>query len=110
MEPSNLGADLEAQRLENLGIVRPAAGLVGWLGLPTSSTNAQHQVQCGLLLDVVVRDRMAILELPVTVNQAPLLGRDAPLVLDDGLEVVDGGVGLHIECDGLPSGVFTKIS
>ena len=66
-----------------------------------SSTKGQHQVQHGLLLDVVVRDRVAILELVVLVDEALLLGRDALLVPDEGFNVGDGGVGLHIECDGL---------
>ena len=64
-----------------------------------ATTKAQQEVQLGLILDVVVRDRVAILELLVLEDQSLLLGRDALLVLDDGLEGVDGGGALDFEGD-----------
>ena len=66
------------------------------------ATQAQHQVQRGLLLDVVVGQGAAILQLLASKDQSLLVGRDALLVLDLGLHVVDGVVGLHFQCDGLP--------
>ena len=47
-----------------------------------AATQAQHQVQRRLLLDVVVRERAAILELLAREDQALLIRRDALLVLD----------------------------
>ena len=47
-----------------------------------AATETQHKVQGRLLLDVVVRERTAILELFTRKDQALLVGRDALLVLD----------------------------
>ena len=47
-----------------------------------AATKAQHEMQGGLLLDVVVRERAAILELFARKDQALLVRRDALLVLD----------------------------
>jgi hypothetical protein len=53
------------------------------------------------LLDVVVREGAAILELLAGENQALLVGGDALLVLDLRLDIVDGVRGLDLEGDGL---------
>ena len=45
-----------------------------------TAAQAQHQVQCGLLLDVVVREGAAIFELLPREDEALLVGRDALLV------------------------------
>jgi len=45
------------------------------------TTQPQHQVQRGLLLDVVVRQRAAVLQLLPRENQALLVRRDTLLVL-----------------------------
>ena len=55
----------------------------------------------GLLLDVVVRESAAVLELLASEDQALLVRGDALLVLDLGLDVVDGVGRLHLEGDGL---------
>ena len=55
----------------------------------------------GLLLDVVVRESAAILELLASEDQALLVRGDALLVLDLGLDVVDGVGRLDLEGDGL---------
>ena len=68
-----------------------------------AAAQAQHQVQGGLLLDVVVRERAAILQLLAGEDQALLVGRDALLVLDLALHVLDGVRGLHLQRDGLAS-------
>ena len=55
----------------------------------------------GLLLDVVVRKSAAVLELLASEDQALLVRGDALLVLDLGLDVVDGVGRLDLESDGL---------
>jgi hypothetical protein len=58
-------------------------------------------VERGLLLDVIVGESAAVLELLAGENQALLVRRDALLVLDLGLDIVDGVAGLDLEGDGL---------
>jgi hypothetical protein len=53
------------------------------------------------LLDVVVRQRAAVLELLAGEDQALLVRGDALLVLDLALHIVDGVAGLDLERDGL---------
>ena len=55
----------------------------------------------GLLLDVVVAEGAAVFELPASEDEALLVRRDAFLVLDLGLDVLNGVTGLHVEGDGL---------
>ncbi len=55
----------------------------------------------GLLLDVVVGQRPTILKLLAGEDQALLIGRDAFLVLDLGLDILDRIRGLDLECDRL---------
>ena len=55
-------------------------GLVGSLNEP-SATQAEHQVQRRFLLDVVVGEGAAVLELLAREDQALLVRRDALLVL-----------------------------
>jgi hypothetical protein len=66
-----------------------------------ATTEAQDQVESGLLLDVVVGEGTAILKLLASKNQALLVRRDALLVLDLGLDIVDGVAGLHLKGDSL---------
>ena len=54
------------------------------------AAQAEHQVQRGLLLDVVVGERAAVLQLLAREDEALLVGRDALLVLDLLLHVLDG--------------------
>ena len=54
-----------------------------------------------LLLDVVVRQGTAILQLLSSEDQTLLVGRDALLILDLGLNIVDGIARLDLEGDGL---------
>merc|ERR1712022_13141 len=70
-------------------------------GNSLSSTKAEHEVQRGLLLDVVVLECAAVLELLTRKDQALLVRRDALLVLDLGLDSLDGVGALHLEGDGL---------
>ncbi len=56
------------------------------------------------LLDVVVGERAAVLELLAGEDQALLVGRDALLVLDLGLHIVDRVRRLDLQGDGLTCG------
>jgi hypothetical protein len=58
-------------------------------------------MQGGFFLDVVVRQRAAVLELLAGENEALLIRRNAFLVLDLALDVVDGVARLDLERDGL---------
>ncbi len=60
-----------------------------------------HLCSSAYLLNVVVAQRPAILELLAGEDQSLLVGRDSFLVLDLGLDVVDGVGRLHLEGDGL---------
>ncbi len=64
-------------------------------------TKTKDQVKGGLLLDVVVREGAAILELLPGKDQALLVGGNPLLVLDLGFDVVDGVRRLDVEGDGL---------
>jgi hypothetical protein len=58
-------------------------------------------VQGALLLDVVVGQGVAILELLASVDEALLVRRDALLVLHLGLDGGDSVGRIHLERDGL---------
>jgi len=76
--------------------------VVQW-GHLVSTTKSQHQVESGLLLDVVVREGAAILKLLSSEDQTLLIGGNALLVLDLLLHIVDGVRALDFEGDGLAS-------
>ena len=62
---------------------------------------AQHEVECGLILNVVVRQRPSGLKLLAGKDQ-PLMGwMNSFLVLDLGLDNVNGFRRLDVQCDGL---------
>jgi hypothetical protein len=69
-------------------------------GLVTT-TEAEYQVKSRLLLDVVVRQCASIFELLSSENQTLLIRRNAFLVLNLGLDVVNGIRRLHVKGDGL---------
>merc|ERR1719474_921418 len=69
--------------------------------LHRSTSQSQHQMQGALLLDVIVAQRTAILQL-LSGKDKPLLLRWDPLfVLNLGLDILNGVIWLHIESDGL---------
>ena len=76
-------------------------GVLFLLALLTSATQTQHKVESRLFLDVVVRKGAAVLQLLAGEDQTLLVRGNAFLVLDLGLDVLDGVRGLHIEGDGL---------
>ena len=66
-----------------------------------STAKTEDKVKGGLLLDVVVGEGAAVLELLAGEDQALLVRGDALLVLDLGLDIVDGVRRLHLKGDGL---------
>jgi hypothetical protein len=71
------------------------------LALLGTSTETEDEMEGRLLLDVVVREGTAIFELLASEDQALLVGWDALLVLDLGLDIVDGIGRLHLKGDSL---------
>jgi len=70
--------------------------------LPAITTSeSEYQVEGGLLLDVVVGEGTAILELLSGEDEALLVWWDSLLVLDLGLDVVNGIGRLNLKGDGL---------
>ena len=55
-----------------------------------AAAQTEHQVERGLLLDVVVRKGAAVLELLAREDQALLVRRDALLVLNLRLDILNG--------------------
>lgn len=66
-----------------------------------TTAKAQHQVEGGLLLDVVIGQGAAVFELLSSEDKTLLVWWDAFLVLDLGLHIVDGVGRLHLQGDGL---------
>ena len=64
------------------------------------TVGALHQEQCALGLDVVIGQGAAVLELPAREEEALMVGRDALLELDLGLDVVDGVAELYLKGQG----------
>ena len=69
-------------------------------GLNDTTTETEDQVEGRLLLDVVVGESSAILKRLASEDQSLLIRGDALLVLDLGLDVVDGVGRLNLEGDG----------
>ncbi len=61
------------------------------------AAQAEHKVQRGLRLDVVVAQRATVLQLLAGEDQALLVRRDTLLVLDLGLDVLDRVAVLDVE-------------
>ena len=68
-----------------------------------ATTQTEDEMEGGFLLDVVVGQSAAVLELLASKDQALLVGRNALFVLDLGLDIVDGVRRLHLQSDGLAS-------
>ena len=95
--------ELEGGELDGLVLVVDLLGLGVHLllALLPAASQTQDQVQGGLLLDVVVRERAAVLQLLAREDEALLVRGDALLVLDLLLHILDRVAGLDIEGDGL---------
>jgi hypothetical protein len=66
-----------------------------------TSSQAQHQVQSGLLLNIVIGKSPTILQLLPSKDQTLLIRRNSFLILDLHLNIVDGIRALHLKRDGL---------
>ena len=68
-----------------------------------ATTEAEDQVKSGLLLDVVVGEGSAVFKLLSGEDEALLIWGDAFLVLDLGLDVLNGVGGFDVQSDCLTS-------
>jgi len=66
-----------------------------------TTSKSQHQMESGLLLDVVVGKRSSVLQLLSGEDKSLLIGRNTFLVLNLGLNVLNGVTGLNVQSDGL---------
>lgn len=69
-------------------------------GFNDTAAETEDEVEGGFLLNIVVRQRTPVLQLLPGEDQPLLVRRDALLVLDLGLDVVDGVGGFDFEGDG----------
>merc|ERR1712026_183356 len=67
-----------------------------------ASSQSEHKMEGALLLDVVVGEGSSVLQLLASEDQPLLIWGDSLLVLDLGLDVLDGVRWLDLEGDGLP--------
>ena len=65
-----------------------------------ASSESEDEMESGLLLDVVVGEGSAVLELLTSEDESLLIRGDSFLVLDLGLDVFDGVGVLDVESDG----------
>merc|ERR550525_597400 len=94
---SKLDAEIKIDPLNN----DCATTIVLWSLL--SSPQSQHQVQRRLFLDVVVRQSPPILQLLAGKNQPLLFRWDSLLVLNLGLDILDGIIRFHVQSNRLSS-------
>eukprot|EP00601_Ochromonadales_sp_CCMP2298_P002221 CAMPEP_0173177652 /NCGR_PEP_ID=MMETSP1141-20130122/5106_1 /TAXON_ID=483371 /ORGANISM="non described non described, Strain CCMP2298" /LENGTH=102 /DNA_ID=CAMNT_0014100069 /DNA_START=137 /DNA_END=445 /DNA_ORIENTATION=+ len=96
--PAVLGAGGEARVALSANHLLAVEGLRqgGEGGVEHTATEAEDQVEGGLLLDVVVGKGAAILELLAREDQTLLVRRDALLVLDLLLDIINRVRGLDL--------------
>merc|ERR1719209_615209 len=75
-------------------------GVILLLTLLATTSQSQHQVKGGLLLNVVIRQCATILQLLTSKDQSLLIWRNSLLVLNLSLYILDGIAGLHLKGDG----------
>ena len=85
------GLNVEGDRLTGKGLDE---------NLHTTS-KSENKMESRLLLDVVIRESSAVLELLTSEDKSLLVWGNTFLILDLGLDVLDGVCGLDIEGDGL---------
>merc|ERR1712012_998668 len=73
-----------------------------------ASSQTKDQMKCRFLLDVVVRQGASIFQLLASKDQPLLVWGDPLLVLDLGLDILNGVRGLHLESDSFASQGFDK--
>ncbi len=74
-----------------------------------TDTKTENEMESGLLLDIVIREGAAVLELLSGENQTLLIRGNAFLVLNLALDIVDGIRRLNLKGDGL-SGHCANVS
>ena len=62
-----------------------------------ATTESEHEMEGGLLLNVVVRESSTVLELLTGEDKSLLIRGDALLVLDLSLDIFDGVRGLDVQ-------------
>merc|ERR1711962_1831605 len=67
-----------------------------------ASSQPEDQMESGLLLDIVIRQRPAVLELLTSEDQPLLVRGDSLLVLNFSLDVLNAVASLDLQGDGLP--------
>ena len=65
-----------------------------------ATAESEHEMESGLLLNVIVRKGSAIFELLASEDQSLLIRGDTLLILDLGLDVLNGVRGLNVQSDG----------
>merc|ERR1712061_334809 len=68
-----------------------------------ASSEPEHKMEGGLLLDVVVREGPSILELLASKDEPMLVWGHSLLVLDLSLDILNAVRGLNLQCNGLSS-------
>merc|ERR1711985_96293 len=85
-----------------VGTTTPGWSVGSWaLTRLHTSTKAKHEVECRLLLDVIIRQCAAIFQLLAREDQALLIRRDTLFVLDLRLHIINGVRGLDVQSDRL---------
>lgn len=77
------------------------SGVVLLLLLFATTTESEYKMKSRLLLDIVVGKCTSILKLLSGKNQALLIGGDSLLILNLGLDILNGVTGFYLESDGL---------
>ena len=72
-----------------------------WISRSVSSSKSKDEVKGGLLLDVVISEGATVLELLSSEDETLLIRRDALLVLDLLLDLLDGVGSFDLKGDGL---------
>merc|ERR1712015_476857 len=90
--------DLCSLMLDFLG-----GGVVLLLALLTATSQSEHQMKSGLLLDVVIAQGSSIFKLFAGEDQSLLVWRNAFLVLDFGFHILNCIRGFDLKGDGLAS-------
>ena len=68
-----------------------------------TTSKSENEMESGLLLDVVIGESSAVLELLTSEDESLLIWRNTLLVLDLGLDILNGVSWLDIKGDGLTS-------
>merc|ERR1712051_581229 len=94
---SVVGFDIEGDSLSREGLDKDLHG---------TTTEAKHKMKSRFLLDIIVGERATVFELLSSENQPLLLGGNAFLILNLGLDVRDSIIRFDIEGDSLSGQSF----